>query len=100
MVVYELARTNPRCRSASQPQCARLGAADRAYFSTTKLGFCSFFDNEAASLLGVTSGQVRSARYELERKQFMVELQSPGQKPRYGLRYGQPSMVNDDDEAA
>ena len=58
------------------------------FFSNNAAGHCSFFDVEAAGLIGVTSAQVREARQELERKHFLCPLHHPGGKPRYSLRHG------------
>jgi hypothetical protein len=66
------------------------------YFSTNALSQCSFYDSEAACLLGITAGQLRDARYELMRKNFLAEITFPGQKSRYALKPGLHRAVGND----
>jgi hypothetical protein len=48
---------------------------------------CSFFDHEAAALLGVNGDDLRAAKNELLRKGYLQELPSAGRKPAYQLRF-------------
>jgi hypothetical protein len=71
------------------------------FFATHAYAYCSFFDSEAAGLIGVSSAQIAAARRELEAKHFLHPLHHPGGKPRprYALRMGYP-MPAEDGEAA
>jgi hypothetical protein len=78
------------------------GLSNPPRFRRSAISFnrCSFYDFEAAGLLGINSAQLRNAKHELLRKGFLGELHSPGRKPTYGLRYGQPAVLEDGNEAA
>jgi hypothetical protein len=82
------------------PTTRRLVDTVGRYFCTSASGSCQFYDNEIAALMGASSAEVRSARYELERKKFLAELPRPGNgKPRYALHFGNTNR-DDDDRAA
>jgi hypothetical protein len=69
------------------------------YFANTAAGYAAFYDYEPAGLIGVSGGQIRAARLELEERNFLRPLHHPSGKPRYRLHFGYVASA-DDGEAA
>jgi hypothetical protein len=68
-------------------------------FASLSARYAIFYDTECAGALDTSGGAIRSARYELMRHGYLVELQYGSGRPSYSLRFGN-SMDDSDAEVA
>jgi hypothetical protein len=77
----------------------QLAAVIAKTFASINARYAIFYDTECAGALDTTSGAIRSARHELMRNGYLVDLQHGSGRPSYALRFGN-SMDDSDAEVA
>ena len=76
----------------------QLAAVIAKNFAAINARYAIFYDTECAGALDTTRDAIRSARYELMRHGYLVDLQYGSGRPSYALRFG--NMDNSDAEVA